>query len=303
MAPNSSSEYDEILQDLHGQDKLDVLDVIQMGEEKLKELQKRKPLLFSVLRLFKNSPKHRPMVKEFVAQMAQTHRAMKEYLDVRLEMSKSIQKLPAKGWYLSLDFIDALAISNLDEYLERDPIAFQTDVEETFSRQFLYIEGKLMEDSPKRADLIKNIFSLHTQGNYFAAIPLALTQADGFCKDWFTVESKSGKHVPVGFFDMDRDHKRGTASQKLSRSIIAPATSVFNLLLNQLAKIDRNNSLVLEGNTSRLSDLNRHAILHGESTDYGTKINSIKAILLLDFIDALRISNSILKEKLKSTGT
>ncbi|MFP3489612.1 hypothetical protein R0K20_18625, partial [Staphylococcus sp. SIMBA_130] len=32
------------------------------------------------------------------------------------------------------------------------------------------------------------------------------------------------------------------------------------------------------------SDLSRHAILHGADTDYGTKVNSIKTILVLDTI-------------------
>lgn len=77
----------------------------------------------------------------------------------------------------------------------------------------------------------------------------------------------------------------------------------ISVLINQLAKEDRNDSLVLEGNTTRLSDLNRHAILHGESIDYGTKSNSIKAILLLDFIENLHLLNIVLEEKLEERSS
>ena len=32
------------------------------------------------------------------------------------------------------------------------------------------------------------------------------------------------------------------------------------------------------------TELNRHVVLHGESLDYGTKINSLKAISLINYV-------------------
>lgn len=189
-----------------------------------------------------------------------------------------------------------MGIGNLDEYLSKNPKGFEKDVTDTFYTRMHLIEEKLAAAFPRRAGLLKTIFALHAANTYDASIPMALSQADGMCKETFSVLGKNGKIVPVGFFDMDRN-KSEISSQKLSKSFELPETSIFNILYNQLSRVDRNSSLVLEGNTTRLSDLNRHAILHGESINYGNEINSIKAILLLDFIEDLRIMDQVLKEK------
>lgn len=202
-----------------------------------------------------------------------------------------------------MEFIDACGISNLDDYLLKNPEGFHTDVVSTFEKQIFHIEKKLIEPFPRREKLIKTIFQLHREGFYEAVIPLALAQADGISKESFTVKRKDGKTIPVGFFDMKRTEKPEIRSQKLSQSFEVPKTSVFSVLINQLAKEDRNDSLVLEGNTTRLSDLNRHAILHGESIDYGNKSNSINAILLLDFIEILHLLNIVLEEKLEERSS
>jgi len=39
--------------------------------------------------------------------------------------------------------------------------------------------------------------------------------------------------------------------------------------------------------------LNRHLVLHGESTDYGTKVNSIKAISLINYVVKVLCDDSI----------
>ena len=117
------------------------------------------------------------------------------------------------------------------------------------------------------------------------------------CKGNFTIEHK-GNTVPVWFFaTFPPTAATGTSGQKLSKSFGLPETSVFSFLCNQLEAKDRNASIVLEGNTTRPSDLNRHAILHGESVDYDTEVNSVKAILLLDFIEDLRLVNQTIRER------
>ena len=39
--------------------------------------------------------------------------------------------------------------------------------------------------------------------------------------------------------------------------------------------------------TDKNSSFNRHVVIHGNSKIYGTKINAIRSILLLDFISEL----------------
>jgi hypothetical protein len=293
-----SSKYFIALSNFKGECKFDALEALQTGHKKMHEMLGTNPEFIRIAKSIQHITTALRPIQELMKPLVETQRAIIEYLDIHIQLSKNIHALTANGWYFSMEFIDALGTADLTSLIEKDPIGFVIRVGNTFSEQKNSIEKKLIMAFPKRAVLLKNIFALHNAENYEAAIPLALTQADGMCKDVFFVTDKSGKKIPVGFFDIDRNQS-STKAQRLSKSFRVPDTSIFNVLFNQLAKVDRNNSLVLEGNTKRLSELNRHAILHGESTDYGTRINSIKAILLLDFIEDLRVMEEVLSDRWK----
>jgi hypothetical protein len=287
----STSEYYKTLADLNGDVKFDALNSFQFARKMYSELIEPHKGLVALVKSLAPIAERISWLKD----IQDAHRSITQYLDDILQLSKGIHSLPSEGWYFSLQFIDSLAISNLHEYLQRDPKAFEADVIAAFNKQLGTIEKKLTIAFPKRAQLLSDLFKHQRQADYNASIVLALTQADGISKDIFSVKDKNNKPVAVGFFDMTNS-KADIRAQKLALSFDVPENSIFSILFNQLAKDDRNDSLVLEGNTIRLSDLNRHAILHGESTDYGTLINSVKAILLLDFIEDLHLMDTILKE-------
>jgi hypothetical protein len=58
------------------------------------------------------------------------------------------------------------------------------------------IQGRLLDQFPIRARAIESVVSAHIRKDYFAVIPLALTLADGFCKDSFFIID-SGKKIPI----------------------------------------------------------------------------------------------------------
>lgn len=288
----STSEYYKTLADLDGDAKFDALEALDFGRKLYKDFIEPNKAMVNLIKSLAPITENIPWLRE----IQQTQRAILQYLNDILQLSQGIHSLPSEGWYFSLRFIDDLAISNLHEYLQKDPAAFEADVINIFNKQLDTIQKKLITAFPKRAHLLSSIFKYHQEGAYAASIVLALTQADGISKEVFSVTDKNGNPVAVGFFDLTRT-RSDIRAQKLALAFELPANSIFSVLFNQLANDNRNDSLVLEGNTTRLSDLNRHAILHGESVDYGTLTNSIKAILLLDFIDDLRLMDTILKEK------
>jgi hypothetical protein len=63
----------------------------------------------------------------------------------------------------------------------------------------------------------------------------------------------------------------------------AATAALFEKLPLVAGKEDRADVLKRSGKTEWL-ELNRHLVLHGESVDYGTQMNSLKAISLLSFI-------------------
>lgn len=288
----STSEYYKTLADLNGDAKFDALDSLDFGRQLYKDLIEPHEGLVGLLKSLAPITEKIPWLRE----IQEAQQAISQYLNDILQLSQGIHSLPSQGWYFSLEFIDSLGISNLQEYLQKDPAAFETDVLNIFNNELDTIEKKVTTAFPKRAHLLSNIFKHHREGDYNASIVLALTQADGISKKVFSVKDKNGNPVAVGFFDLARSQS-DIRTQKLALAFELPENSIFSVLYNQLAKDDRNDSLVLEGNTTRLSDLNRHAIVHGESVDYGTLTNSVKAILLLDFIEDLHLMDTILKEK------
>jgi len=287
-----TSEYYKTLAELDGNAKFDAIEALDYGRKLYKDLIEPHKGLIGLIKSLAPITEKIPWLRE----LQQAQQAISEYLNDILELSQSIHSLPSEGWYFSLQFIDSLAISNLQEYMQKDPAAFESDVINIFDKQLSAIEKKLITAFPKRAHLLSNAFKHHREADYNASIVLALTQADGISKEIFSVKDKNGNPVAVGFFDLIRTQAEIRA-QKLAFAFELPENSIFSVLYNQLAKDDRNDSLVLEGNTIRLSDLNRHAIVHGESVDYGTLTNSVKAILLLDFIEDLHLMDTILKEK------
>jgi hypothetical protein len=225
-----------------------------------------------------------------------------EYFSERKKLSEKMHVFPADGWYLSLLMIDQLGARGLNEALDEntdiaDSILEQT-IMELVEERLDGIEEDLLASHAKRANIIREIFALHLEGRYFASIPMALAQADGMCKDFFFTRTKDGTKRSIGFFDIGQ--KQGMKRpQAISKSLEPEPDSVLNILSSQLAKEDRNAHPLMEYRTTKLSDLNRHAIMHGESVDYASKVNSAKSILLLDFVNELCMWQKMLMEQSK----
>jgi hypothetical protein len=168
----------KVLEAMAGEFKMEALEVLQMGEDKLKELESSAPILFRYMRAMKPVFEGKKTAPEWVNDLYDTYQLIKKYLVNIQNIAKGVHLLPAQGWYFSIEFIDAFSFEDPDELLVKDPALFETEAIETFQRQATKIHTKLLEGHPKRKLMIDAIFRLHEAGEYFAAIPLALAQAD-----------------------------------------------------------------------------------------------------------------------------
>ena len=118
-----------------------------------------------------------------------------------------------------------------------------------------------------RSQIIRDAFQAHCEGKYTLSVPVFLAQAGGAFVDHFENELYSTKK------------KRYLNKNNFSfRSINIMVESFENFIRDVLAKSYDIRRKIPEGIFAR------HPILHGRSTDYGTKENSIRAILLLDYV-------------------
>lgn len=184
------------------------------------------------------------------------------------EETKQIMLLMAnEQWYLDLEIPVAdypLLIRN-----------FEINKNETINFFINYYRGKIdkiekyiVANFPEREGILIQAFSAHREKKYFLSIPVFLTQADGIAKD------KTG----YGFFSKTKGKPKTAkyvkryANKWLMHAILTPLNEDLPI---SFSKGRRNKSF---------DGLNRHQILHGESKNYGSETNSLKAISLIYFL-------------------
>jgi hypothetical protein len=190
-------------------------------------------------------------------------------------ISASFEKLPTSvvefsksGWFLTKDMTFA-EIHEMAELVENNEVAkvdlFMTrHIQENRNRIF----KTLLERFPSRNNILKSGISAHEKQDYFASIPLFLSQSDGLCYQitgykLFTTEKKRPKVAK--YHDT---LKEGTFDHVLLNAL----TVSSSLNAHETDMIEFKGSL------------NRHEVLHGISLDYGSEVNSCKSISLLNFI-------------------
>jgi len=118
-----------------------------------------------------------------------------------------------------------------------------------------------------RSHLIKDAFQAHCEGKYTLSIPVFLAQAEGAFIDHF-------------------ENKLYTTKKKRYLSKNNPFFKSINIMVESFDEFIRKVLAQSYDIKRKIPEgiFARHPILHGRSTDYGTKENSIRAILLLDYV-------------------
>lgn len=144
---------------------------------------------------------------------------------------------------------------------------------EYYKENLEVIFKKLISRHPNRKKILSQLLRTHKAKNYYVIIPALLTQIDGICFDFtkkkFFIKERNNKYLPE-------------VTSELEKS----AGTFFNLYLSPLQ--NQTPIMVREQGIHQFPcHLNRHEILHGINTDYGTEINSLKVISLLKYVSDL----------------
>ena len=196
---------------------------------------------------------------------------------------ESLATLAQHGWYLDPE-MTLPGITDVVLHFAQEQVTEANDeLIAHFDQCKEAILSTLCTAFPERANIFTSAFEAHAAGKYELSIPVLLAQADGICLELTGAQlySKRGGKTrvseAVATFDVDG----------FTAALLHPLTEVFPIAFSAKER------------TGRLNILNRHAILHGESVDYGTRINGCKAISLLSFT-AWALSN--IKKPANSTA-
>jgi hypothetical protein len=206
--------------------------------------------------------------------------------------------LAERGWYATFRF-------SLDDLLNLAPLIDGGDHEAVdrhmaaFAREGVgEVEVRLRERFPARAQIIADAFEAHRGGRYTLSVPTLLAQADGIGCDVIG--------VPRQFFQ--RPQRVEALQAKLAAFTLLGRPYVLSgvwkglvgtLLDPQSAEIRTDKRAERQLSEPWFGPLNRHGVLHGHDTDYATEANSLRCVVLLEYLlDVDRILHQELPNEL-----
>ena len=156
----------------------------------------------------------------------------------------------------------------LGDRISKDSAAVEQLLIDLFRNELPSIESELVDLYCSRRHLLSKGFEAHRQGQYCLSILMFLAQADGIAYD---------KHSKGVFSKTERKTLGSEEIQEQTGDILKS----FLLLLgedNLPIWVSRNSR------DSTFRGFNRHQVMHGESVDYDTEENSLKAVSLLSWL-------------------
>lgn len=211
-------------------------------------------------------------IAPIVEQMATAFREMPP------RIQSALLALGERGWYLD----DELGFSELWQLEELISLGQAEQVDELLTRHYEArlqdIEEHLANALPERGKILRSAFAAHRREEFELSVPVLLAQSDGACLDltgcYFFIRDRKS-NLPEASL-----HAARVARDAFSVAMLSPLSQV--LPINASGK-ERERALQGKG-LATWSELNRHRVLHGESTDYATRQNSLKAISLINYL-------------------
>ena len=174
--------------------------------------------------------------------------------------------LAGHGWFPDPSMLFGAEL--LGDGISRDSGAVEQLLIDLFRNKLPSIESELVDLYPNRCHLLTKGFEAHRQGQYCLSILMFLAQADGIAYD---------KHSKSVFSQIERKTLGSDEIQEQLGDILASILVLFEED-NLPIWVTRNSR------DSTFRGFNRHQVMHGESVDYDTEENSLKAVSLLSWL-------------------
>jgi hypothetical protein len=194
-----------------------------------------------------------------------------------------IRYLLDRGWFFTLDLPSPSLIQLNERRKAGDHDGVDAIMVGLARAKVDEVEAALRERFPHRTKVLVDAFENHRAGKYTVSIPTFLSQADGVGCEVLAVPRQFFSSKPraealkekLGAFALsDEPSSLGGAMKEL----LAPLDDCSSITAQTDQRDERQRSEPWYG------PLNRHAVLHGHDLSYATEANSLRCVLLLQYL-------------------
>jgi hypothetical protein len=194
-----------------------------------------------------------------------------------------IRYLLDRGWCITYQFTPRLVLA-LDGLRQKGDHTGADALMADFARRLLPdVESALCERFPDRAHILADAFEAHRAGKYALSVPALLAQADGVGCDLLGIPRQcfrqknrlEARQKKLGAFTLfGKPYTLHGIMQEMLEPLISPWS-----LAEDTDKRD-----LRQASEPWFGPLNRHDVLHGHDTGYPTEQNSLRCVVLLQYL-------------------
>jgi hypothetical protein len=224
-----------------------------------------------------------PMINPAIREHAERMNRIRESIDLfNKNLPGYLIAIASYGWYLDLQTDMDLSVKLARDIDNGEIKKVDSFLIKYYQINFDSIVRKLQKNHPKRKRIFEEIKIGFDNSYYNLVIPLILSQIDGICHDW----------TNKLFFIKNKKNEKNPYLPKVSNELIAFNGQFIEAFLAPFfhdapifAHEDNLNSFPI--------GFNRHKVLHGLDTEFGTMINCLKALSLISYCEdiLLRLIN------------
>ena len=187
-------------------------------------------------------------------------------------------KLAHRGWFIA----GTLYPSQYKPLAEAFEQGWEPEIEQFLKdhteKNISAIRGAALSRWPSRRHILIDALDAHSEGKYTLSIPVLLAQADGISAALLGSLLFTNHHGSICGAAEHLIEKRFPA-RPLAKSFLGLLLEASGLRLDTRER----DKMIAAGQV--VSPLNRHGVLHGLDSDYGTDANSLRGIALIGFLD------------------
>lgn len=180
-------------------------------------------------------------------------------------------KMLENGWYFSSNIpLGFWQMNDLDDE------SFNNEIYKFYKSIFDKMVENIINEFTNRSQILNEAICNHKLKMYCVSIPTFLSQIDGISKEMIgssLISRVKGKEIPL-------------TKIKRKPELIKQKYNYRDDFY--LASLDVLSQVFKEYKNGESNFFNRHGVLHGFDTGYGTEINSLKCIVILNYLVELK---------------